>query len=152
VVKGVETLIVCKIAGEGFSVLSSMSQFNQEALSHLGHHTLLANPILLLNAKDTNEDCLPINNSATNFSVGKVVADHNNRTTLMHDQPLLLKLSCVETGLVLKEIALEEQVANTCMETPATLVVILLAEVDASEETTAPFPIKFNPIRSPKFV
>jgi len=142
-------LIVCKIAGEGFSVLSSMSQFNQEALSHLGH--TLANPILLLNAKDTNEDCPLINNSATNFSVGRVVADHN-RMTLMRDQPLLLKLSCVGTGLVLKEIALEEQVANICMETPATLVVILLAEVDASEETTVPFPIKFNPILSPKSV
>jgi len=70
----------------------------------------------------------------------------------MHDQPLLLKLNCVETGLVLKAIALEEQVANICMETPATLVVILLAEADASEETAVPFPTKFNLIPSPKFV
>jgi len=60
VAKGAETLIVCKIVDEAFSALSFMSQFKQEALSHLEH--TLANPILLLNAKDTNEPCPTINN------------------------------------------------------------------------------------------
>jgi len=145
VVKGAEISSGYKNVDEEFSVLLFMFQFNQEVLAHQEH--TLENPILLLNVKGhMNEACL-----TTNFFAAKVVVLVVRRIPI-HVQSLLSKLNCVEIGLVLRVIVLEEQVANTFTETLVMLVVISLAEVVASEETIVLFLIKSNLNPSLKFV